>query len=122
LILLAVVVGAVTGVLSGMGIGGGTLLVIYLVNIAHVPQLEAQGINLVYFLPVAALSLISHIKNKLVVRRAFVFSGLAGVIFTVAGSLVATSLNTGVLRKLFGLLLIAAGMSQIFKKDREKGE
>jgi uncharacterized membrane protein YfcA len=76
----------------------------------------------VYFLPVAALSLISHIKNKLVVRRAFVFSGLAGVIFTVAGSLVATSLNTGVLRKLFGLLLIAAGMSQIFKKDREKGE
>ena len=120
--MLAVVVGAVTGVLSGMGIGGGTLLVIYLVNIAHVPQLEAQGINLVYFLPVAALSLISHIKNKLVVRRAFVFSGLAGVIFTVAGSLVATSLNTGVLRKMFGLLLIAAGMSQIFTKDREKGE
>jgi uncharacterized membrane protein YfcA len=70
----AVLAGAITGVLSGMGIGGGTLLVIYMVNIANIPQLEAQGINLVYFLPVAALSLVSHIKNRLVEWRAFIFA------------------------------------------------
>lgn len=112
----AVLAGAITGVLSGMGIGGGTLLVIYMVNIAGIAQLEAQGINLVYFLPVAALSLISHIKNKLVEKRVFVFACAAGVVFTVAGSLAAASIDTGTLRRLFGLLLILAGMSQLLKK------
>ena len=51
---LAVLTGAATGVLSGMGIGGGTLLVIVLVELAHIEQRAAQGINLLYFLPVAA--------------------------------------------------------------------
>jgi uncharacterized membrane protein YfcA len=116
----AVLAGAITGVLSGMGIGGGTLLVIYMVNIAAVPQLEAQGINLVYFLPVAALSLISHIKNKLVERRAFFIACAAGLIFTVGGSLLASAIDTGILRKLFGALLIIAGGVQLFKKKSEK--
>lgn len=120
--MLAVIVGAVTGVLSGMGIGGGTLLIIYMVNVAHIPQLEAQGINLIYFLPVASLSLIWHIKNKLVVWRVLIIAGFVGVVFTITGSLIATSLNTGVLRKLFGVLLITAGASQLFKKNKKNGE
>ncbi len=118
--MLAVAVGAVTGILSGMGIGGGTLLVIYMVNFAHVEQISAQGINLLYFLPVAASSLISHIKNKLIRLRVFVICSVSGVAAAIGGSLLANVLETGVLRKLFGVLLIAAGLAQIFKKSKGK--
>ena len=52
-----VLAGAATGVLSGFGVGGGTLLLVYLTAFANVPQNLAQGVNLLYFLPAAATAL-----------------------------------------------------------------
>ena len=51
--LIAALAGAVTGVLSGFGVGGGSLLLIYMTSFAGVPQTLAQGVNLLYFLPTA---------------------------------------------------------------------
>lgn len=51
---MSALAGAVTGVLSGFGVGGGTLLLIYMTAFAGVEQHLAQGINLLYFLPTAA--------------------------------------------------------------------
>ena len=45
---ISLLAGAVTGVLSGFGIGGGTLLLIYMTAFAGVPQNLAQGVNLLY--------------------------------------------------------------------------
>ena len=61
--LIALLVGVATGVLSGFGVGGGTLLLLYLTAFAGVEQHLAQGINLVYFLPAAAAALPAHFKN-----------------------------------------------------------
>ena len=67
---LCTLVGAVCGVLSGLGIGGGSLLMIWLTALQDLPQRQAQGINLLYFLPTAGTSLLFHIKNKLVAWQA----------------------------------------------------
>ena len=61
--LLPFAVGAATGILSGFGVGGGTLLLVYLTAVAGVEQHQAQGINLLYFLPAAAMALPGHWKN-----------------------------------------------------------
>ena len=63
--LLPLLAGGVTGVLSAFGIGGGSLLLIYLTSFAALDQHQAQGINLLYFLPAAAAALPSHAKNGL---------------------------------------------------------
>lgn len=55
--------------LSGFGIGGGTLLLIYMTAFAGVPQNLAQGVNLLYFLPTAATALPAHIKNGYIDRQ-----------------------------------------------------
>ena len=52
--LLSLLAGLATGVLSGFGVGGGTLLLLYMTGFAHLEQDLAQGINLLYFLPTAA--------------------------------------------------------------------
>ena len=67
---LCALAGAVCGVLSGLGIGGGSLLMIWLTALQDLPQRQAQGINLLYFLPTAGASLLFHIKNKLVAWQA----------------------------------------------------
>ena len=117
---LAVLTGAVTGILSGMGIGGGTLLVIVLVELAHIEQRAAQGINLLYFLPVAAASLFAHIRSRRIRMRVFLLCAAAGTAAAAGGSLLAGCLKTGALRRLFGILLIAAGTVQILKRPKRK--
>ena len=58
--LIAIAAGLVCGVLSGFGIGGGSLLMVWMTAVLSMEQKAAQGINLLYFLPTAAAALIFH--------------------------------------------------------------
>ena len=117
---IAVLVGTITGIISAWGIGGGTLLVIYMSAFANVPQQAAQGINLLYFLPTATAALVTHIKNKLVEWQAVIPTIIAGVPCAIATSLLATRLETDVLRKGFGVFVIIVGISELFRKTKPK--
>lgn len=95
------------GVLSAWGIGGGTLLLLVMTLFFGVDQAAAQGINLLYFLPTAAMGLIWHRQNglldKVVLRR------------TVPWAL-ATALDVTLLRRPFGLFLLAAAVLTLRQK------
>ena len=114
--LVPVLAGAATGVLSGFGVGGGTLLLIYMTAFAGVEQHLAQGINLVYFLPAAAAALPSHIKNGYVDRSAALPAILAGLAAAGLCAWVASGLNTGLLRRCFGGFLLVVGLRELFRK------
>lgn len=115
--LLAALAGAVTGVLSGFGVGGGTLLLIYLTAVAQLEQTTAQGINLLYFLPAAAMALPSHIKNGYLHKPTLLPAILSGLLCSAAAAWAATALDVGLLRKLFGLFLLYIGLRELFRKD-----
>ncbi len=114
--LIAALAGAVTGVLSGFGIGGGTLLLIYMTAFAGVSQHLAQGINLLYFLPTAALALPSHIKNGFIEKKTALPAIAAGLVGTAIGAWVATTLEVDLLRRFFGAYLIYIGIRELFRK------
>lgn len=119
-LLLGVLAGAATGVLSGFGVGGGTLLLIYLTAFAGMEQTMAQGVNLLYFLPAAATALPSHIKNGYVEKAAAIPAILAGLVCTAAAAWVATALNVELLRKCFGVFLLYIGASELLRRDVKK--
>ena len=112
--------GLLTGILSGWGIGGGSLLVIYMTAVAGLGQLEAQGINLLYFIPTSASALVTHIKNRLVDWRAAVPAIIAGVPTTLLTALLAAKVDVELLKKIFGVFLILMGVSELFRKGRKK--
>ena len=114
--LIAALAGAATGVLSGFGVGGGSLLLIYLTGFAGVPQALAQGVNLLYFLPTAATALPAHFKNGYVEKRALVPAICAGLVCSALTAWAATGLDVEVLRKCFGAFLIVIGLRELFKK------
>ena len=70
---LFVIFGALGGILGGMGMGGGTLLIPLLTIFTNTKQKEAQGINLIVFIPMAVIALIIHFKNKLVLVKRSIF-------------------------------------------------
>ena len=119
--LIAVLAGLLCGVLSGFGIGGGSLLMVWLTAAQSMEQRTAQGVNLLYFLPTAACSLFFHVKNKQIVWRAVLPAALAGCVTAIPGALLASTLDTGLLRKLFGGFLILVGISEVFFKGKKSG-
>ncbi len=114
--LLPLLAGAVTGVLSGFGVGGGSLLLIYMTSFAGVPQNLAQGVNLLYFLPAAATALPAHIKNGYIEKKALFPAILAGLAGTALAAWLATALDVGLLRKCFGAFLLVVGARELFRK------
>ena len=98
--------GLLAGIVSGMGIGGGAILIPVILWVTDVTQQQAQGVNLLYFLPTAAVALVTHVKNGSVetpVAKSLIWTGLLGA---AAGAL---------LRKLFGGFLFAVGLAELYK-------
>lgn len=114
---LPLLAGAVTGILSGFGVGGGTLLLVYMTAFAGVEQRLAQGINLLYFLPAALLSLPAHIKNGYIQRSVLVPAISAGLVCAALAAWIATGMDTALLKKLFGGFLMVIGASELLGKS-----
>lgn len=114
--IIPILAGAATGILSGFGVGGGTLLLIYLTSFAGLEQSLAQGINLLYFLPSAGTALPAHIKNGYVQKSVALPAICAGLVCTALAAWVATSIDVELLRKCFGVFLLYVGISELFRK------
>ena len=109
----ALVAGMVTGVLSGFGVGGGTLLLVYMTAFAGLDQHLAQGINLLYFLPAGLMALPAHVKNGYIEKRVLLPAIGTGLICAAAAAWAASRLDTGLLRKFFGGFLILVGLWEL---------
>ena len=114
--LTAALAGGITGILSGFGVGGGSLLLIYMTNFAELEQTLAQGINLLYFLPTAATALPSHIKNGYIEKAALLPTISAGLAGTALAAWAATAMDVEILRKCFGVFLLLIGVRELFRK------
>lgn len=114
--ILAAAAAAVSGAVGAMGLGGGSVFLLYLTLFLHTEQLKAQGMNLLFFIPCAVVSLIIHLKNKLVdlkVAGFMLFIGAAGVF---AGYWLTHIISENLLRKLFALFLLVIGLKEVFTK------
>ena len=115
---LAVAIGLLTGILSGFGIGGGSLLLLYLTLFEGAGQYQAGGINLLYFLSCAPAALISHRKNGLIEREAVKCCVPAGVVTSVLSALLAARVDTDLLRRAFGVVLLYIGVKETFLRKK----
>jgi len=111
-IIFRLIAGVLGGVAGGMGMGGGTLLIPILTIFLSFAQLQAQGINLIAFIPMSIIALVIHAKNHLVKFKECWLLALVGAIISFASALVATNLNNTVLKKIFAIFLIILGIWQ----------
>lgn len=108
----------ITGFLASLGVGGGMILLVYLTLFENVSQIEAQGINLVFFLPIAALAVVIHYKNGLIKLKPLLWAIAAGTLSALAGAAAAEFLGSEILRRLYGAFLIILGIKTFTKKNK----
>ena len=114
--IFALIIGTLTGIISGFGIGGGSLLVLYLTVFASVAQYTAGGINLLYFIGCAPAALLGHIRQKNIEWHAVLWCSLSGIVVVIPSALLAAGMNTDLLRRLFGILLLYIGVKELRSK------
>jgi len=107
-------------VLSSLGMGGGGIMLIYLTVVIGMDQLSAQGVNLVFFVPVALVAIALHAKNRLIQWKIVLPSVILGLIGVYFGAKLATFIGSEVLSKLFGVFLLIIGVRELAAKDMEK--
>lgn len=114
--------GFFAAVIGAMGMGGGGVLLLYLAAFTDTPQLTAQGINLLFFLPIAALSMALHFKNRLLRWRIAGFTVLTAVPGAVLGAVLSGTATPGLLRKALAVFLLCLGVGEVVGSFRKKEE
>lgn len=115
-----IIIGLLSGIAASMGFGGGFILIIYLTAFTDTNQLTAQGVNLLFFLPVALISLLIHQKNRLIQWKTLLRLIPGGILGILVGAFVSAHIDVDFLQKMFAALLIFVGFKEIFHKNSEK--
>ena len=109
-VLLPFLCGLAAGILSAWGVGGGTLLLLAMTLLLKVDHRTAQGINLLFFLPTAASAQLCHWKGGYLHRPTLRAAIPPAVLLALAGAWLSTSLDVELLKKPFGVYLLASGV------------
>lgn len=120
MVIFQIVIGFLSGIFGGLGMGGGTVLIPLLTIILSVEQKMAQGVNLLSFVVMALVSLCIHWKNGLVETKGLFVLILGGVVFSAAGACLALVLPSNILKLCFGAFLCLLAIIEIFKGFRDK--
>ena len=111
---MTIILGLLSGIIAGMGIGGGTILIPMLIIFLNIDQKIAQSTNLLCFIPLALASIPIHAKNKnidyTVAKKIIPF----GVIGAIVGAYAAVNIPSAILKKLFAVFLLIMGIREIF--------
>ncbi len=118
----ALIAALLAGAAGALGLGGGGVLIIYLSIFASYDQLKCQGINLLFFIPLAVVALIIHNKNHLIKWKRIIPMCIFGVVGAIGGSILAGFIDPKWLTKIFAAGILILGVKELFAKVPSKEE
>jgi len=115
---MTLIVGTILGFLSGLGIGGGSLLILWLTVVLQTDPLTARSMNLLFFIPSALVACFLRIRSGNLKIKPLLPAILSGCIAAALFSWISTALDVGILKKLFGAVLLITGVRELFYRPR----
>lgn len=112
--MVQILIGIISGIFSGIGMGGGTILIFLLTTMVGLEQHIAQATNLIYFIPTAITSIIVNFRNKNVDIKLARVVAFWGAIGAVIGAQISIRTNVKSLKKVFGLFLVIIAIHEIY--------
>lgn len=109
-----VLIGVLSGIVSGTGMGGGTILIFLLNFMLGVEQHIAQATNLIFFIPTAIVAIIVNLKNKNIDIKLAILISVFGILGAIIGANISVHIDVGILRKCFGVFLGIVTINEIY--------
>ena len=114
-----ILIGTFAGVFSGIGMGGGTVLIFLLNMFLGVEQHVAQATNLIYFIPTAISAIFVNYKEKNIDIGLAKIISVMGVIGAILGAIISVNLDVEKLRKFYGFFLTVIAIHEIYTLIKE---
>ena len=111
-------IGCLLGFLSGIGIGGGSLLLLWLTLVLKLPQEAARSINLLFFIPTALIASLFRWKQGALEIKNVIPAMLAACVSAGVFTRIGQQADTALLKKLFGVLLLVTGLRELFYRPK----
>lgn len=114
-----ILIGIISGFVSGMGMGGGTILILCLSMFMGVEQHIAQATNLVFFIPTSIIAIIINIKQKYVDFKVAIPIAISGIIGAVIGAIYSSKTDVRMLKRYFGIFLSLIALWEIYSLTKK---
>ncbi len=115
--IISSIAGFFSGAVGAMGLGGGAVLLIYLTAFEKLPQFKAQGMNLIFFIPIAVLAVIIYAFKKEIKWKEILPIIFGGVLGSFGGLYLSKIIGEDFVSKIFAVLLIVLGVRELFSKQ-----
>ena len=115
---ISLLIGGILGFLAGLGIGGGSLLILWLNLVVGMDPEMARSINLMFFLPSALVSCCIRMRRGDLQVKKVLPAIAAGAVSAGVCSYLLAGMDTQLLKKLFGVLLLVTGVRELLYKPR----
>lgn len=112
---MEIVFGIIAGIVAGMGMGGGTILILLLTLFMQLGQHESQGINLIFFIPTSIVAIFINWKNKNINIKLGIQLAIFGIFGAMLGAFISASMDVGLLKKIFAIFLIIIAFYEIYE-------
>ncbi len=112
--MVEVLIGIVSGIVSGTGMGGGTILIFFLTIVLGIEQHIAQATNLIFFIPTSIIAIIVNLKNKNINLKLGIYIAIFGILGAIIGANIAIYTDVKYLKKLFGVFLLIIVVHEIY--------
>lgn len=109
-----ILIGVISGIVTGLGIGGGTILILLLTIFLNIEQHTAQATNLIFFIPTAIITIIMSMKKKLILYKEANQIILFGIVGSFIGAYISSNIENMILRKIFGIGLMIIAIYEIY--------
>lgn len=114
-----ILMGLVSGIVSGTGMGGGTILIFLLTFIMGIEQHIAQATNLIFFIPTSIVAIIVNLKNKNIDMPLAIIISVFGILGAIIGANISINIDVKVLKKCFGVFLAIIAINEIYSIVKE---
>ena len=111
--MLNILVGTSLGFLSGLGGGGGSLLLLWLTLVVGMEPGQARVMNLLFFLPSAVIATAFRWKQSKPDWRLILPAAGAGLLGALLGNFLSPMLPRPLLKKAFGILFLLCGIREL---------
>lgn len=115
---VSLIVATILGTLAGLGIGGGSLLMLWLTLVLDIPYETARLTNLLFFLPGAAVATYMRAKEKAISPKRIWPSMVVGCLAAAAAGFAGSYIELSLLKKLFGVFLLVVGVRELLYRPR----
>ena len=115
---VSVLAGLLLGFLAGLGIGGGSLLMLWLTVVLGTSYPTARAINLLFFLAAAGGVSLLRLKNGSLNLKKTLPAIVSGCVLAALSAWLGRNLDLKWIQKAFGILLLVTGLRELFYRPR----